>query len=598
MCAINGFSFKNTDLLNRMNLVTNHRGPDHTGIFESGDMSFGHNRLSIIDTSSASNQPMFSRNRSLVITYNGELYNFKELKRELESDHKFITTGDTEVILAAYQKWGAKMLERFNGIFAIAIWDENKKELFLARDRSGVKPFYYFLEKGELVFSSEIKSILEFKKSRKVNYKALSSYFNLLYVPGPETMFSDIYKLPPSSYAVFKDGKLGIKSYSVSNTSQASEDKISEVIDRAVSLELISDRPVGLYLSGGLDSSALLHSMSKLNREVKTFSVGFNVSQEEESDKFNTDFLLARRTAKIYSTDHSELMVNTTDVISNLEKAIWHLDEPVSNSTIISMLMLSKFASEKVTVVLSGDGGDELFGGYERYRLSRVIDLYRKSPKYLRYLFANTEFGGKLNTGPGTLRVERFMFQDEFVLNKVLDTQLLNLNGTFNFFENNFPIRDGEDPTDHLMRVDQSTWLVDEALIRGDKLSMASGLESRVPFLNNVVWDFSQNLSIEQKVGLFKTKKILRDGYKNILPDYLINQPKRGWFSPGAKWLRNKEIFAYTKEKLLSSDRLPVNKLNIEKILDDHLHKRVYHFNTIWSLLTLKIWADTFDVEF
>ncbi len=595
MCAINGFNFKNLELLTKMNLATKHRGPDFTSAWESDAMSFGHNRLSIIDVSSGSNQPMVSRDNSHVFTYNGEIYNFKELKRELENDYKFSTEGDTEVILAAYKKWGSKMLERFNGIYAIAIWDKNKEELFLARDKFGVKPLYYYQDGEKFFFSSEIKAILESGVDRVINPQVLPHYFNLLYVPGEQTMFKGINRFPPNSFGLFKNGKLEISKCG-EKVVEVIPSSIVEAMDRSVSYELVSDRPVGLYLSGGLDSSVLLHSMSKLNSQVKTFSVGFDIRDDEEREKFNADFFLARKTAKLYKSDHSEIMINSRDLASAFERAIWHLDEPVSNSTIIPMIVLSEFAKSKVSVVLSGDGGDELYGGYERYRMSRIIDAYRVMPAYIRNLFSSTELGEKLNTQTGTDRIKRFMFQKEKILSRLLDANV-DLQSTYKFFENNFKIEANEDATDHMMRVDQATWLVDEALLRADKLSMAFGLESRVPFLNNVSKAFSDRLPVSRKVGLLKTKKIIREEYRGILPGYLINQPKRGWFSPGAKWLRDKEFLNYAKDIIFSDSDLPIDKREMEKMFDEHISKTSYHLNTIWPVLTLKLWQRIFKTR-
>src|SRR3989344_8312626 len=309
MCSINGFNFKDERLIQNMNQATKHRGPDGTGIFLSGRVSLGHNRLAIIDTSDIAAQPMKSTDGNLTIVFNGEIYNFKELKKQLFGYH-FRNESDTEVILAAYIKWGKECVKKFNGIFAFAIWDERTEELFLARDHIGVKPLYYFWDGKRFIFSSEIKGILEHDIYRTLNYEAFRNYLRVLYVPEPITMFDGIYKLPPSSFAVLKNEKLEIKKYcddgvvgyfqkSKKEITGELRKKIFEVVER----QLVSDRPLGLYLSGGIDSSIVLHAMAELRSNIDTFSIGFELGHKEQSEKFNADFNLARKTATHYGTN-------------------------------------------------------------------------------------------------------------------------------------------------------------------------------------------------------------------------------------------------------------------------------------------------------
>ena len=294
MCGINGFNFADEKLITTMNDALRHRGPDAGGIFVDEKISLGHRRLSILDLSASANQPMFSEDGNLVIVFNGEIYNFLDLKKELGGEFK--TTSDTEVILCAYEKWGTECVKKLNGIFAFAIWDKNKRELFLARDPLGIKPLYYFLGDGRLIFSSEIKAILEHPIPRTLDQESLNHYLRVLYVPEPLTMFKNIKKFPPAHHAFFRHGKLELVRYWQPQDVSVEKNHVSAVYNGlrlAVKRQLISDRPVGLYLSGGIDSSAILHCMTELGGRVKTFTVGFELNKVEQREKFNQDFDLA-----------------------------------------------------------------------------------------------------------------------------------------------------------------------------------------------------------------------------------------------------------------------------------------------------------------
>ncbi len=375
MCAINGFNFIDKNLILKMNRVTSHRGPDNAGIFLGDNVSLGHNRLSIIDLSSIANQPMVSNDGNLVIVFNGEIYNFLELKSELENSYQFKTKSDTEVVLAAYEKWGTACVRKFNGIFAFAMLDKNNGRILLARDHIGIKPLYYFhrplASSGgvKFIFSSEVKAILENKSvPRILNRQALNHYFRVLYVPEPLTMFEGIYKLPPASIASLdlKRNILMIENY-WDPSENGHKDKITckkeiadllrKKISASVKRQIVSDKPLGIFLSGGIDSSAVLDSLSEIKNSIDTFSVGFELSLAEESEKFNKDFYLARKTAKHYNTNHHEVFLASDDVVDLFEKSVWHMDDPVSNPTSIARLKLAQLAKKKVDVILSGEGG-------------------------------------------------------------------------------------------------------------------------------------------------------------------------------------------------------------------------------------------------
>ncbi|HEY9582921.1 MAG TPA: asparagine synthase (glutamine-hydrolyzing) [Candidatus Paceibacterota bacterium] len=583
MCAVNGFSWSDRGLGIRMNKATAHRGPDATGVFIEEGVTLGHNRLSIIDLSDVAAQPMTDSSGRFVIIYNGELYNFKDIKKEL-SGYVFKSQSDTEVILAAYQKWGSKMLEKFNGIFAFAIWDRRKQELFLARDQMGVKPLYYYQENNKLIFSSEIKAILEHDVRRKLNIDAFNHYMRLLYVPEPFTLFDGINKFPQAHYGIYKDGQLTLTKYwhlEARPPSEKRPEELREKVGKAVERQLVSDRPLGLYLSGGIDSSAVLASMSAVRNDIDTFSVGFELDGNEQSEKFNADFELARRTAKYFGTRHHEVFVKSADLIETLEQALWQLDEPIVNSTVIPQLILSHFTKEYATVVLTGDGGDELFGGYPRYLKSRILDYFPISISVEK-------------------RILRFMSQKDNILSRVISPNYFKQEITRDYFKKNFEKCDGN-ITEALMRIDRQSWLVDEALSRTDKLNMAHGVEARVPFLDRELVEYSATIPINQKVSLFNTKIILKEAFKKDLPDFLFNQPKRGFFSPSAKWLRRPDFLVFTKSVLSPTFNSNTEELfnwsNIAKMFDEHITKRGYFANPLWAILAFQLWAKKYRVE-
>ena len=607
MCAINGFNFNSRELILKMNKITSHRGPDGTGIFCADGISLGHNRLSIIDLDTRSAQPMKGSDDNSVIVFNGEIYNYQDLKTELK-EYTFKTASDTEVILAAYKRWGSSCVKKFNGIFAFAIWDAEKQEIFLARDHVGIKPLYYFNKDKKFIFSSEIKGILEHNIFRVLNREAFNHYFRVLYAPEPLTMFEGIYKLPPASYAIFRDGELKITKYwepetnkYTNKTKKEIAEELREKVLNSVTSQLVSDRPLGIYLSGGIDSSVVLDCVSKIRNKIDTFSVGFELVETEQREKFNKDFELARMTARNYKTNHHEVLLSAEEVPGLLEEAVWQMDEPISNPTALAMLKLAKFAKEKVYVVLGGDGGDELFGGYERYRLSFIADIYQKLPFFLRKRLNFLEKFNKLNTPPGIERFALFMFQKNKVLERVVNKKFLFSEVTRDFFSKKYFSDNPGNSTERLMKTDRSSWLVDFSLALTDKMSMSAALEARVPLLDRDLVEFSLSIPLSYKVNLFNTKIILKEAFKGIIPNFLFNQPKRGWFSPGAKWLRRPEMQEMVKSVLSPRYHKEIavlfNWKEIDNIVINHKSGKEYNLNVIWAILTFQIWAKMYDVK-
>lgn len=615
MCGINGFNFNDRLLIERMNKKLRHRGPDQEGLFVGDNISLGQTRLSIVDLSENAKQPIFNEDRSMAIIANGKIYNYQQIKKDLTGKgHRFYSRSDTEVIIHAYEEYGQECLKLLNGIFAFAIWDENKKEIFLARDRMGVKPLYYFLGHSigsgqtKFIFSSEIKAILEHNIPRVLDMEAFNHYLRILYAPEPLTMFKNIMKFPPASFGVFKNGRLKINRYwSIKNGGylNKSEDflkkELRKKITEAVKWQIVFDKPLGIYLSGGVDSSSVLHSAAQLRSGIDTFSVGFELGLNEQKEKFNKDLELARETAKHYGTKHNEIFVSPSDVLNLFEKSVYYMDEPISNPTAISMMKLADFSKNKVDIVLGGDGGDELFGGYKRYQLSLLASYYQKLPQFLRKMFDFNENLKKLNTMSGVDRFVLFMFQKDNILKRVVNDKFLSNTISKEFFDKKY-FSDNNFRTfeEQLMDANRRSWLVDESLMMTDKMSMSAGLEARVPLLDKNLVEFASKIPLKYKVNFFDTKIILKKAFKGEIPDFIFNQPKRGWFSPAAKWLRHPKIYNMAKDILSDSYYKETNCLfkwdELQKILDAHRGKEEYNLIIIWSILTFQIWAKQYNI--
>lgn len=616
MCGINGFNFSDEHLVKRMNAKIKHRGPDGDGVFVCENVSLGHTRLAIIDLSDRASQPMFSSDDSIILVFNGEIYNFQDIKKELEEKgYKFSSDSDSEVIISAYQEYGMDCLQKFNGIFAFAIYDRKKDLLFLARDRIGVKPLYYYWDNNKFIFSSEIKAILEHPIERKVDKGALNMYFRMLYVPAPLTMFDKINKLEPGSYLVYKKGSLEKKKYWQPNDFQDLKDRdqaiaeIKKLMKDSVRLQLISDRPVGVFLSGGIDSTIITGLISEItNSKIKTFSANFDIDNE----KFNRDAELAKKTSQHYDTDHSELLISGKDAVENIFDVIYSMDEPVSNTTQIATYLLSKHASKEVAVVLGGDGGDELFGGYERYRLSSLISQYQGMPVILKNTFGEVFIKmlrhknpsvSKLNLLPNVERYLSFMAQKEKDINRFLNTRYNEARITEEFYRENYfedQSRFAKVPRDfekQFMWADTRSWLPDESLIRSDKMSMAFGLEQRVPILDHRLVELSLKIPTKWKIKGKDKKLIFKEAFKEYIPDYVLNQPKRGWFSPTSIWMRGplkKIVYEVLTPEYSPGTNEFFDFQEIKKMLDEHVEGRVYHMNLLWSLVTFQIWHKQF----
>jgi asparagine synthase (glutamine-hydrolysing) len=601
MCAINGIAGGkgkgDEGLISRMNEVTKHRGPDGSRVFFDDSFALGFNRLAIIDLSESAMQPMTDESGRYTLVFNGEIYNYNELKRELV-EYPFKTESDSEVILAAYSRWGDAAFSRLNGMFALAVYDSSQKKLVLARDSAGIKPLYYHFEDGRLLFSSEIKALLEAGIPRTLDVEAFGHYLRLMYVPAPLTMFAGVKKLLPGHTLTFSAGTMNMSPFrgrwpeaehakSFSDAAQL----VRSTVEGAVARQLVSDRPVGLYLSGGIDSSVILASSVKTHPKINTYSIGFTLGEGEEGEKFNADVELAKRTAEHFGATHHEFRLSSDDVLALFTDATRHLDEPIGNATALSQLYLARMVKPTATVVLTGDGGDELFGGYERYRMAHIADTYGGLiPAFLAQ--------GKLEHVhlAGLDRFVQLMFQKDTEIRRVL-TKGIQLPDTKALFADEFK---GDIALD-LMNADEKHWLVDEALMRGDKMSMGASVEARVPFLDLEVRTLARSLPREYLVNPFATKRVLKEAFKDVLPKELLRQPKRGWFSPGAKWLRHRNFVAHA-ERALTPEYAPgvaalIDFTSARSMWQDHREKRAYHYTLLYALLAFQEWAREYKIS-
>ncbi|OHB19955.1 MAG: asparagine synthase (glutamine-hydrolyzing) [Parcubacteria group bacterium RIFCSPHIGHO2_01_FULL_47_10b] len=610
MCGIVGFNFKDGELLKKMTDTLEHRGPDDQGSYLDPDISLGHRRLSIIDLSEKGRNPLFSEDKNFILIFNGEIYNYKELKQSLIPRHEFTSETDSEVVVHLYEDFGPAAVERLNGIFSFAIWDKKKKELFLSRDRLGVKPLYYYFDKGIFVFASEIKALLRASIPREVNIAALSHYLTLGYVPQPLTSFNNIYKLPSAHYLLLRDSKIVVKRYwGINNWQQLSsrsdvQERIRFLINDAVRNQLMSDRPLGIFLSGGIDSNIITGvARQYVTDPIKTYTVGY---ESKHGDKFNIDLELARDSSRYYGTDHHELIITGSDIINNFESAVYHLDEPINNVAQIAVFLLARLAKKDVAVNFSGGGGDELFGGYPRYRINYMIDRWQSLPHILRgraiagligRVTKKNDLYDKLSA-KGIARYMHFMFRQKDLLTQILKPEFTRLDAPMKHFRQSFfDAMPTVDMTRYFGFIDMQTWLQDLALAQEDKMTMAFGLEERVPLLDHRLAELSVRVPTRFKIRGRETKYILKQAMQEYINPSVLAQPKIGFRPPAAKWLK-RDLYEFAKS-VLSPDYSPgtqrfFNFDRIRSLLDEHAQEKGYHLNLLWGLLTWQIWHKIF----
>lgn len=619
MCGINGiiqFNHKRTagdlrNIVHDMNERIIHRGPDDEGLFADEFCSLGMRRLSIIDLAGG-NQPIWNPDHTKVIVYNGEIYNFKVLREELiKAGYSFRTNSDTEVILLGYEEYGVEILNKLEGMFAFVIYDLNEKKWILARDRTGEKPLYYHIDPEKAIFASELKSITATGLVKKeIDTTALSQYFQLTYIPAPLTIFTGIRKLPPGHYMVIDaDGGSEIKQYWHLNSEidpsigyEEYKKKLREALISSVERRMISDVPIGAFLSGGFDSSIVVGIMSLLSPgKVNTFTVSFD-------DKIYDESKLAELVAKKNNTNHTVLKISEEEILGNIPDLLGNIDEPFADSSLIAVNAISKKAREYVKVVLTGDGGDELFAGYNKYLLPYYGNRYKKIPKFLRKgviekslnLLPSKSYRvmgiRKVINACGLDEVEqiRYMMSLGFKPDELkelipgIDTE------TMDFISKQYAFLSSADAQTRTQYVDVKTVLEGDMLPKVDRASMFASLETRVPMLDSKVIELAFDTPTEYKIKGKNRKIILKDTFRDLLPDELFRAPKHGFGVPVSDWLENSlkdQLLKYSDEEFLRSQGL-FSADYIGKVIEQHMTHQIDRFSTLWSFYVFQNWYE------
>jgi len=636
MCGICGYmGVSDNELITRMTNILRHRGPDDCGFFHDGDVHLGHRRLSIIDIAGGQ-QPMTNRDGSLIIVYNGEIYNFRELRPWLTArGHKFRTSSDTEVLLLLYEELGSKALEKLNGMFAFAIYDRNKKELFLARDRIGIKPLYYLQVGNRFLFASENKALLSYADwSPTINPKAVHDYLALRYVPGPTTMFEELKRLPAGHYLRYSEGTLSMRCYWEPSVYDGPYDRKDEsyleefgdLLEASVRRRLISDVPFGAYLSGGIDSSVIVALMSKMvSGSVKTFSVGFDYKHDELNQ--------AAFTANHLGCHHHEIPCRAED-ISLLPQIVYNIDEPMGDAITIPMYQLSQAAKKEVTVILTGEGGDEIFGGYLFHKLMWFGNLYQQlTPKFVQ----NRLVLPILSSIPP--QIMNALFQYPAYLGdrgkqKVLDylrllspsqideayrhlISLFDVRDTVDLYSPEFKEQIDADPVkndfsgseskglkstnghyfNQLLHLQFNHWLPDNMLLRQDKTGMANAVEGRVPYLDHTLVEFALRLPPNLKLRHLVGKYILRQFAGGILPREVTHRKKMPFYVPIENYFQQ-PIFQQQMHEYLSETSVRsrgIFRAEAVKQLKDAMDRNEFMLvKQVFSLMVLEMWFRIF----
>ncbi len=614
MCGIVGFTGKpDRNLLESMNKLIHYRGPDDEGYYSDGEINLAMRRLSIIDLSTG-HQPMTNENKDIWVVYNGEIYNFKDIRDELiKFGHIFATMCDTETIIHAYEQWGEDFVHHLNGMFAIAIWNKNKKRLILYRDRMGIKPLYYSQLNGRLLFSSEIKSLIINPDYRKeIDFESLHHYFSCKNVPGPKTIFKNIFSLYPGEKLVFENNCIKKDFYwklsfneEINITEQEASERILSLLDDSVKIRMVSDVPIGAYLSGGLDSSSVVALLSRYtNGNIKTFSLGY----EDDFKNKAADLHFARKVSKLFGTDHYEYIMSADEIPQDITEIISSFSEPFSG--VMSTFYLSKLICKHVKVALSGDGADELFGSYLPHRLANPVynfvkynmgnrQLTEQDLELLGNFKDNIEYLKKIsNKDDWVWRSKLAVFNETEKQNLYSEYLKNQINGfdTDQLYKSYFDKSTTTDPLNRILECDLKALLPDQVLAFVDRLSMAHSIEVRPPFLDYRLVEFSAKLPGNIKIKGMRVKHILKEAVKGILPDDLIDRPKEGFVLPVNQWILSKLdkfiMDTLSPDKLKKHNFFDLNIVN--SLLKSHFNRQADHSAKLWNLVCFQVWFETY----
>ncbi len=602
-----------------MNDVITHRGPDAEGFYLSHLAGLAMRRLSIIDLQGG-HQPIQNEDGSVQIVFNGEIYNFQSLRNSLEeAGHRFATQSDTEVIVHGYEEYGTDVVHHLRGMFAFAIWDVNQESLLIVRDRPGIKPLHYYKDDEKFLFGSEIKSILQCERvPREVNLEALDRFLTFEYIFSPETIFKNIYKLPPGYFLLLHKGEIRLEPY-WDNLPAVQEEHdeeyyarhLTELLEESVKMRLISDVPLGALLSGGIDSSAIVGFMAKhSSKPVKTFSVGF------EEHTYN-ELEYARTVSKHFNTEHYEFIIKP-DAVDLVEKLVKNLDEPFGDFSIFPTYLVSQMAREYVTVALSGDGGDELFAGYDTYIADWVARFYQKLPAlltkqvipgFVNHIPPSPKKKGVINRTKrfveGTLLPDELMHTRWMIFLQTQEKQQLYAGALLDAFERGnsykyiqeyFARSKGVAPLAQQEYVDIKTYLTDDILVKVDRMSMAPSLETRVPFLDHKVMEFAAAIPTSLKLKGLTTKYILKKAVSDLLPEKILTRGKEGFSIPIKNWLMNelRPLLLDTLAEERIKKRGYFQPHYVRQLVQEHLNGKENHSHRLWALIVFEIWHQVY----
>lgn len=602
MCGICGFTGQIIDrdeTIKNMTEVITHRGPDDNGFYLDGDISMGFRRLSIIDLGTG-HQPIYNEDKTLVLTFNGEIYNYKELRGELLAQgHVFSTETDSEVLLHGFEQWGEKLLGRLRGMFGFAIYNKKDKSLFIARDFFGIKPMHYTQVGDSFIYASEIKSILQFPGfEKKFNYSALDNYLSFQYVVPPETFFEGVYCLLPGHYLWYKDGKVTTTRYfeprfhpDNSMTEEEAVDKIEQVFENSVNAHKISDVEVGCFLSSGVDSSYV----STYFADQKTFTVGFDFGE-----RYN-EISWAKRLSEKIGVDHRTKLITSEEFWGSIEKVQYHMDQPLADPSCIALYFVSKLASESVKVVLSGEGADELFGGYTVYNEPRVFKWYQRLLPY-KLRMALYRMAKKLPDirGRGFIMRGARPIEEKFIGNAFMydaddkkrilkDPSIVTRPQDLcrKYYDR---VKDYDEVT-KMQYLDINLWMVGDILLKADRMSMANSLELRVPFLDKEVFKVASTLPTKLRVNRKNTKYAMRQAAMRHLPPETAQKEKLGFPVPTRVWLRDEKYYNAVKEMFHSETAKKFfNPEVITGFLDEHYSGKEDNSRKVWTIYIFLVW--------
>ena len=588
--------------------VIRHRGPDDQGVHVEPGAALGMRRLSIIDLSTG-HQPIHNEDGTIWLVFNGEIYNYRELRTELEaSGHVFYTSSDTETIVHAYEQWGERAFERLRGMFGIALWDRRQRTLLLARDRAGIKPLHYVEAGDRLYFGSEIKSLLAAGVvDKRIDLDALDHYLSFLYTPRDRSMFRNVRKLPPGHYLRWRDGRAEVRQYwaigaaeTFAGSAAEAAEQLRTVLRDAVRSHLMSDVPLGAFLSGGVDSSLVVGLMAEAStRPVKTFSIGFDEPQFDELEH-------ARTVANHFGTEHHEFVVRP-DGLNILDRLIEHFDEPFADSSAIPTWYVSEVARRHVTVVLSGDGGDELFGGYDRYLPHPAVARFDRLPLPRRRQLAAAIWPVLPHGTPGkgllrrAARDENGRFIDSVAMlqpdekRALYSTDVRDALGGFDaelMLARHFERFAGLPAQSRMMRFDFETYLPEDVLTKVDRMSMAHSIESRVPLLDNDVIEFAARLPAHLKIAGTRRKHVLKEAARGFLPASILDRRKQGFGVPLAHWFKGElaGLFSDVLTSPRTRQRGYFEPAFVDRLIDEHHSGRRDHNLRLWQLLVFELW--------